>query len=177
LTEIERGDLLSALEKREGKYGAYTVADYIDQLNGLGCDEVLRLAAQREGGAPQQAPTLAGIWYGVLPPPFRHKSRVVGRVNQRLPLVLEVAIASDGLYSGRVNSLKQGNVIEMTEIVVAGPAVQWRQPSVTGSYEGALDADGTTLHGTWKQTVRSEFDPRQQSLVVMPLVFHKLQIL
>jgi TonB family protein len=54
LTEIERGNLLSAIEEREEKRtGAYTAAAFVEQLDGLGHDEVLELA-----GRPSNEPFL-----------------------------------------------------------------------------------------------------------------------
>jgi hypothetical protein len=46
LADIERGDLLASIEKREQKYGSYTVADYVKRLDGLGYEEVLDLAGR-----------------------------------------------------------------------------------------------------------------------------------
>jgi len=46
LTDIQRGDVLSSIERRERKGGKYTAADYVRQLDGLGYDEVLDLAGR-----------------------------------------------------------------------------------------------------------------------------------
>lgn len=54
LTDIQRGNLLSAIEVREQKsVGVYTVAAFMEQLDGLGYDEVLGLA-----GGPRNEPFL-----------------------------------------------------------------------------------------------------------------------
>lgn len=44
LTEIRRGDLLTAIERRERADGAYAAKDYLEQLDGLTPDEAVRLA-------------------------------------------------------------------------------------------------------------------------------------
>jgi len=185
LVEIQRGEVLSALEKREGKYGPFTVADYIEQLNGLGYDEVLSLARQPSRSVaiePQQTSPLVGIWYGVLPPPHRHETRELRMLHeQTLPLLMEVTIATDGTYStysGRVRSIQQGTVLPLKDITVDGTTARWRQPSVTGwgSYEGKL-TDGTTLVGTWSQAGSKplDVDAVARTVIRLPLVFHKLQ--
>jgi hypothetical protein len=64
LAEIRRGDLLSAVEKREKNAGGYTATAYRQQLDGLAYDEVVELA-----GRPTNEPYLdalrrlrAGFW-------------------------------------------------------------------------------------------------------------------
>jgi hypothetical protein len=44
LTEIRRGDLLTAIERREQADGEYAAKDYLEQLNGLTPDEAVGLA-------------------------------------------------------------------------------------------------------------------------------------
>jgi len=57
LTDIQRGNLLSAIEGREQKSaGGYTVAAFMKQLDGLGDDEVIGLA-----GRPSNQPFLGVI--------------------------------------------------------------------------------------------------------------------
>ena len=56
LTDIQRGNLLSAIEKRERNAGGYTAAAFIGQLDGLGYDEVLELA-----GRPSEEPFLGPL--------------------------------------------------------------------------------------------------------------------
>jgi hypothetical protein len=46
LTEIRRGNLISAIEEREETDGDYTAADYFAQLHGLGYDEIVSLAGR-----------------------------------------------------------------------------------------------------------------------------------
>jgi hypothetical protein len=46
LTEIRRGNLVSAIEERQKLGGAYTAADYFAQLDGLGYDEIVSLAGR-----------------------------------------------------------------------------------------------------------------------------------
>ena len=44
LTDIQRGDLVTAVEEREQDGDEYTATDFLEQLDGLGYDEVLSLA-------------------------------------------------------------------------------------------------------------------------------------
>jgi hypothetical protein len=46
LADIQRGDLVAAIEDLEVSGGGYTSADYFEQLDGLGHDEVLELAGR-----------------------------------------------------------------------------------------------------------------------------------
>jgi hypothetical protein len=46
LTEIGRGNLVSAIEEREANSSNYAAADFFTQLDGLGYDEVLSLAGR-----------------------------------------------------------------------------------------------------------------------------------
>ena len=57
LTEIRRGDLLTAVERREQADGAYAAKDYLEQLNGLTPDEAVGLA---DLGAVLEARRAAG---------------------------------------------------------------------------------------------------------------------
>jgi hypothetical protein len=49
LTDIGRGELVPAIERRERNQGGYAGADYFKQLDGLGYDEVLSLAGRQNG--------------------------------------------------------------------------------------------------------------------------------
>ena len=46
LTEIQRGNLVSAIEERQEPGGDFTAADYFAQLDGLGYDEIVSLAGR-----------------------------------------------------------------------------------------------------------------------------------
>src|SRR5262249_23476964 len=46
LAAIDRGDLLAAVEEREKKESRYSVASYLQDLDGLGYDEVVALTGQ-----------------------------------------------------------------------------------------------------------------------------------
>ncbi len=57
LADIQRGDLVAAIEALDTSGGGYTSADYIEQLGGLGHDEVLELAS-RPGESPAEGQAL-----------------------------------------------------------------------------------------------------------------------
>jgi hypothetical protein len=87
---------------------------------------------------------------------------------------MEVTIAPDGTYSGRVLtiSIQRNTVLPMGNIIVDGTTARWRQPSVRGSYEGRF-TDGMTLDGTWWQAGSSP-SGAAKTVTRLPLVFHKL---
>jgi hypothetical protein len=61
LTQILRGNVVSAIEEREQDGAAYTAADYFEQLDGLGYDEVVSLAGRPSSAAYQAAQTRARL--------------------------------------------------------------------------------------------------------------------
>jgi hypothetical protein len=56
LLSIQRGDLLSAIEKRARRGGSYSAADYMKQLDGLGYSEIVDL-----GGRPDNLSRPEGL--------------------------------------------------------------------------------------------------------------------
>lgn len=92
--------------------------------------------------APAQSPTIEGAWRGTLTTP-----------GGSLRLVLRVSRASDGLYTGALDSLDQGSTIPIDRIVVTGTSVRLELKSVGGTFEGTVNAAGTELKGTWTQGV------------------------
>lgn len=71
--------------------------------------------------------------------------------GSQLRLVLRIARAADGLYSGQLDSVDQGSTIPIDRIVVTGSSVRLELKAVAGTFEGALNAAGTELKGTWSQ--------------------------
>jgi hypothetical protein len=61
LAEIKRGEVLSAIEKREEKGGDYTAVEYLKQLDGLQFDGVVNLAG-RFGGEADLSPIKREVW-------------------------------------------------------------------------------------------------------------------
>ena len=89
-----------------------------------------------------QAPSLEGTWRGTLD---------TGAGSLRL--ALRVTKAADGLLIGTLDSLDQGSSIPVDRIVVTGSTVRLDLKSVGGTFEGAMNAAGTELKGTWTQSV------------------------
>lgn len=54
LADIQRGDLVTAIEELDDSGGAYTAADYYEQLDDYGYDDVLEVAGLF-GGTPEEA--------------------------------------------------------------------------------------------------------------------------
>jgi murein DD-endopeptidase MepM/ murein hydrolase activator NlpD len=86
-----------------------------------------------------QAPAvLEGDWSGAL-----------SAGGATLHLALHIDKASDGLYSGKLNSLDQGAVLPLDSVQLTGDKVSFQIKAVSGSFEGALSGD--KLKGTWTQ--------------------------
>lgn len=88
-----------------------------------------------------QAQDVAGDWQGTL-----------GAPPNALRLVVHLVKAQDGTYLGQLDSLDQGSRIAIDTVRVTGSSVRLELKSVNGTFEGALEADGT-LKGTWSQGV------------------------
>src|SRR5579863_7253650 len=86
----------------------------------------------------QAQPALEGDWHGTL-----------SAGGGSLRLALHIEKASDGLYSGRLNSLDQGAVLPLDTVTLKGDQVRFEIKAVGGSFEGTLAA--STLKGTWTQ--------------------------
>ena len=89
-----------------------------------------------------QAPSLEGTWRGTL-------ETGAGQLR----LALRVTKAADGLLIGTLDSLDQATSIPVDRIVVTGLTVRIELKSVGGMFEGAMNATGTELKGTWTQSV------------------------
>ena len=88
-----------------------------------------------------QAPSLEGTWRGTL---------ITGAGQLRL--TLRVSKAADGLLIGTLDSLDQGVSIPVDRIIVTGSTVRLEVKSVSGTFEGAINAAGTEMKGTWTQS-------------------------
>ena len=93
-------------------------------------------------GTGLQTPSLEGTWRGTL-----------DTGAGQLRLALRVTKAADGLLIGTLDSLDQATSIPVDRIVVTGSAVRIELKSVGGTFEGAINATGTELKGTWTQSV------------------------
>jgi murein DD-endopeptidase MepM/ murein hydrolase activator NlpD len=88
-----------------------------------------------------QAPSLEGTWRGTL-----------DTGAGQLRLALRVSKAADGLLIGILDSLDQATSIPVDRIIVTGATVRLELKSVGGTFEGAMNAAGTELKGTWTQS-------------------------
>lgn len=88
-----------------------------------------------------QAQTVVGDWQGTL------KAGAVG-----LRLALHVASGDDGRLKATLDSIDQGaNGIPITSISVKDSTLTFAAASLGGSYEGKVNADATSIDGTWSQ--------------------------
>ncbi|HYG33970.1 MAG TPA: hypothetical protein VEC99_04250, partial [Clostridia bacterium] len=87
------------------------------------------------------AQKLAGSWNGTL---------AIGGTNLRLRL--NVAEAASGAAAGTLDSLDQGaNGIPVSALTLKEGKLHFEARGIQGTYDGALDADGATLKGEWRQ--------------------------
>ncbi|HWC96743.1 MAG TPA: M23 family metallopeptidase [Candidatus Sulfopaludibacter sp.] len=87
---------------------------------------------------PAFGQVLEGDWRGAL-----------SAGGNSLRLTLHIEKASDGLYSGRLNSLDQGSVLPLDGIELKGDKVKLDVKAVSGKYEATLSGD--KMVGTWTQ--------------------------
>ncbi len=81
---------------------------------------------------------LAGSWQGSL--------------GGALRIVLTIEKEADGTYKGMLNSVDQGAVLPMSNIALKDGVFHFEIAQVGGTFEGKMNADGTTIAGTWTQT-------------------------
>lgn len=98
------------------------------------------LAAAGRAAPQVPAPSPEGTWRGTL-----------DAGGTQLRLVVRLARASDGLFTGSLESLDQGSTIPIDRVVVSGSSVRLELKAVSGTFEGTLNAAGTELNGTWTQ--------------------------
>lgn len=88
-----------------------------------------------------QAQDIIGDWQGTLK-----------AGGAELRLVLHITKAADGSLKGALDSVDQGaNGIPVTAISLKGSKLTLELASIGGAYEGTVNADGTTIAGTWAQ--------------------------
>jgi uncharacterized protein (TIGR03435 family) len=100
-----------------------------------------------QGGAMQGREDLAGDWQGTLTFPGSG-----GQVGAKFRLVLRVSKTADGSLSALNYSIDQGpEPMHTSAVSLKGRTFRFSIPSLGGSYEGQVSADGNTIAGTWTQ--------------------------
>jgi len=91
--------------------------------------------------APQGwAQGLIGNWQGTLDVP------------QKLRAVLTISAAADGQLRADFFSIDQSpNAMSVQDLTLNASTVTFKIPTVQGSYEGRLSADGAAINGVWTQ--------------------------
>lgn len=85
---------------------------------------------------------LAGIWQGSLR---------AGPTELRL--VLHVDAAADGAFTATLDSVDQGAMgIPVGSLILEDTTVSMEISKVRGSYTGTMNAEGSEIEGTWKQS-------------------------
>jgi uncharacterized protein (TIGR03435 family) len=111
----------------------------------------LQTSIRMQVSLPQAAVTtnshdIAGDWQGTLEFP------VAGRPNSKYRLILRIAKASDGAWTALNYSIDQGaEPMHTSGVSLQGNTLKFSIPSLHGSYEGNLSADGGSIHGVWTQ--------------------------
>jgi len=111
------------------------------------------LAAQALPAKPVPGEGAAGEWLGILD---------VGAAKLRLGLHLEKK--EDGSLGAILDSIDQGAKIPVEAAVFEHRALRLDLKAIGASYDGALNADGSVLEGTWSQSGQK-----------LPLQFHRLE--
>jgi uncharacterized protein (TIGR03435 family) len=86
------------------------------------------------------AQDLTGDWQGTLSAPN----------GQMLRTVIRIAKSGTGMQ-GTLHSIDQGGVIPVNPITLQGTTVKMTIPGIGGSYEGRLEADGSSITGNISQ--------------------------
>jgi D-alanyl-D-alanine-carboxypeptidase/D-alanyl-D-alanine-endopeptidase len=111
----------------------------IDGIWNRGRPTPLRFA--REGGPAPKGSAASGDWSGAIKVPAR-----------TLNLALHVKAGSDGQLTVALDSLDQGAMgLPGSNAVLNGNDFSFQIPSVHGSYEGTVSADGKAMKGSWTQ--------------------------
>ena len=84
--------------------------------------------------------TLQGDWHGTLK---------TGGPDLRL--VLHIAKADDGSLKATLDSVDQGTNIPVTSATLQNSTLKLAVDAVHGTYEGKVNADATSITGTWSQ--------------------------
>ena len=120
-------------------------------LMGLAGTVVGQMAAAMPDGAAQAAhhgrEDIAGDWQGTLVFPGN-----VGQPGAKFRLVLRVSKAADGSWSALNYSIDQGpQPMHTSAVSLHSGTFRFSIPSLGGSYEGQVSADGNTISGAWTQ--------------------------
>ena len=90
-------------------------------------------------GSALQAQNITGNWQGTLQPG-----------QQKVRIVFKIALENDKLQA-TLRTVDQPSPPFATTITRDGATVRVTIPSINGSYEGKLSADGNSIVGTWTQ--------------------------
>ena len=115
---------------------------------------------RQEAFVPADKPSIAdGEWHGIL----------TGKAGA-LHTVLHVKSDKQGKQYASLDSPdQQAQDIECANAVLKDKTFSFDVPSIHGSYVGAVSADGSTLNGTWTQTISGVTERSK-----LPLSFTKL---
>jgi uncharacterized protein (TIGR03435 family) len=112
----------------------------------------LQTSAAPQVSGPQMAASaynshdIAGDWQGTLEFP------VPGHPNAKYRLVLRIAKAPDGGWTALNYSVDQSpEPMHTSDVSLRGSTFNFSIPSLHGSYEGTVSADGSSIHGVWTQ--------------------------
>lgn len=91
-------------------------------------------------GSALHAQDITGTWQGTL------------QAGKALRLVVKISKADSGTLNAKFYSIDQnGQAFNAGPITVQSGTVKIEIPIIAGSYEGKLNADNTTITGTWNQ--------------------------
>ena len=113
----------------------------------LGLPTVARAQNGARVAALQGRGDLAGAWQGTLTFPGSG-----GQAGAKFRLVLKITKEADGSWSALNYSIDQGAApMQTSGVSLRGTTFRFAIPSLGGSYEGQVSADGQTITGAWTQ--------------------------
>jgi uncharacterized protein (TIGR03435 family) len=113
----------------------------------------LQTSAAPQVSGPQTAAStynshdIAGDWQGTLEFPVP-----TGRPSAKYRLVLRISKTPDGAWTALNYSIDQSPMpMQTSGVSLQGSTFRFSIPSLHGSYEGNVSADGRSMHGAWTQ--------------------------
>jgi uncharacterized protein (TIGR03435 family) len=111
----------------------------------------LQVPAQSAAALAHERGDISGDWQGTLEFPSSN-----GRPGAKYRLVLRVAKAPGGGWTALNYSIDQGPApMHTAAVTLQVNTFKYSIPSLNGSYEGQLSADGNSIKGTWTQGASS----------------------
>jgi uncharacterized protein (TIGR03435 family) len=114
---------------------------------GLNMSAVAQVSGPQAVASTYSSHDIAGDWQGTLEFPTSP-----GRPSAKYRLVLRIAKAPNGAWTALNYSIDQSPTpMQTSGVSLEGSTFRFSIPSLHGTYEGNVSADGRSMHGAWTQ--------------------------